>query len=98
MYLRIPKRLFICYIYLLNFIDKAQNGEIKSVEIQGNISLVRLWMVDFSIYAPRDPNLIETLNDNEVAINAKLSTWRIHCLVYLCLVSNAFLIMYGYSL
>ena len=37
--------------------------------------------VDFSTYAPRDPNLIETLNDNDVAINAKPEQSGMHPLL-----------------
>ena len=61
----------VTYTYS-TLLDKAQNGEIKSVEIQGNnIFGQTMDGVDFSTYAPRDPNLIETLNENQVAINAK---------------------------
>ena len=61
----------VTYTYS-TLLDKAQNGEIKSVEIQGNnIFGQTMDGIDFSTYAPRDPNLIETLNDNQVAINAK---------------------------
>ena len=37
--------------------------------------------VEFSTYAPRDPNLIETLNDNEVTINAKPEQSGMHPLL-----------------
>ena len=58
----------VTYTYS-TLLDKAQNGEIKSVEIQGNnIFGQTMDGVEFSTYAPRDPNLIETLNENEVAI------------------------------
>ena len=52
----------VTYTYS-TLLDKAQKGEIKSVEIQGNnIFGQTMDGVDFSTYAPRDPNLIETLN------------------------------------
>ena len=69
-------------------LDKAQNGEIKSVEIQGNnIFGQTMDGVDFSTYAPRDPNLIETLNDNQVAINAKPEQSGMHPLLSIFAVS-----------
>ena len=81
----------VTYTYS-TLLDKAQNGEIKSVEIQGNnIFGQTMDGVDFSTYAPRDPNLIETLNENQVAINAKPEQSGMHPLTkYICLlVSNA---------
>ena len=63
-------------------LDKAQNGEIKSVEIQGNnIFGQTMDGVEFSTYAPRDPNLIETLSQNEVTINAKPEQSGMHPLL-----------------
>ena len=71
----------VTYTYS-TLLDKAQNGEIKSVEIQGNnIFGQTMDGVDFSTYAPRDPNLIETLNDNQVAINAKPEQSGMHPLL-----------------
>ena len=61
----------VTYTYS-TLLDKAENGEIKSVEIQGNnIYGQTMDGINFSTYAPRDPNLIQTLNANKVAINAK---------------------------
>ncbi|MDB2371885.1 ATP-dependent zinc metalloprotease FtsH [Alphaproteobacteria bacterium] len=37
--------------------------------------------IDFSTYAPRDPNLIQTLNENNVAINAKPEQSGMHPLL-----------------
>jgi len=37
--------------------------------------------VNFSTYAPRDPNLIETLSENDVAINAKPEQSGMHPLL-----------------
>ena len=63
-------------------LEKTQNGEIKSVEIQGsNIYGQTIDGIDFSTYAPRDPNLIEKLNDNGVAINAKPEQSGMHPLL-----------------
>ena len=74
-------------------LDKAQNGEIKSVEIQGNnIFGQTMDGVEFSTYAPRDPNLIETLNDNQVAINAKPEQSGMHPLLH-CLGSQCFYLL-----
>ena len=71
----------VSYTYS-TLLDKAQNGEIKSVEIQGNnIFGQTMDGVDFTTYAPRDPNLIETLSDNEVAINAKPEQSGMHPLL-----------------
>ncbi len=71
----------VTYTYS-TLLDKAQNGEIKSVEIQGNNILGQTMDgVNFSTYAPRDPNLIETLSDNEVAINAKPEQSGMHPLL-----------------
>ncbi len=71
----------VTYTYS-TLLDKAQNGEIKSVEIQGNnIFGQTMDGVEFSTYAPRDPNLIETLSDNEVAINAKPEQSGMHPLL-----------------
>ncbi len=71
----------VSYTYS-TLLEKAQNGEIKSVEIQGNnIFGQTMDGVDFSTYAPRDPNLIETLNENQVAINAKPEQSGMHPLL-----------------
>ena len=71
----------VTYTYS-TLLDKAQNGEIKSVEIQGNnIYGQTMDGIDFSTYAPRDPNLIETLSKNDVAINAKPEQSGMHPLL-----------------
>ena len=71
----------VTYTYS-TLLDKAENGEIKSVEIQGNnIYGQTMDGVDFSTYAPRDPNLIESLNENNVAINAKPEQSGMHPLL-----------------
>ena len=71
----------VTYTYS-TLLDKAQNGEIKSVEIQGNnIYGQTMDGIDFSTYAPRDPNLIETLSNNDVAINAKPEQSGMHPLL-----------------
>ena len=71
----------VTYTYS-TLLDKAQNGEIKSVEIQGNnIFGQTMDGVEFSTYAPRDPNLIETLSENEVVINAKPEQSGMHPLL-----------------
>ena len=71
----------VTYTYS-SLLDKAQNGEIKSVEIQGNnIFGQTMDGVEFPTYAPRDPNLIETLSDNDVAINAKPEQSGMHPLL-----------------
>jgi cell division protease FtsH len=71
----------VTYTYS-TLLDKAENGEIKSVEIQGNnIYGQTMDGIDFSTYAPRDPNLIETLNENNVAINAKPEQSGMHPLL-----------------
>ena len=71
----------VSYTYS-TLLDKAQNGEIKSVEIQGNnIFGQTMDGVEFSTYAPRDPNLIETLSENEVTINAKPEQSGMHPLL-----------------
>ena len=63
-------------------LDKAENGEIKSVEIQGNnIYGQTMDGMNFSTYAPRDPNLIETLSQNNVSINAKPEQTGMHPLL-----------------
>ena len=71
----------VTYTYS-TLLDKAQSGEIKSVEIQGNnIYGQTMDGVNFSTYAPRDPNLIETLSKNDVAINAKPEQSGMHPLL-----------------
>jgi cell division protease FtsH len=71
----------VTYTYS-TLLDKAENGEIKSVEIQGNnIYGQTMDGIDFSTYAPRDPNLIQTLNENNVAINAKPEQSGMHPLL-----------------
>ena len=71
----------VTYTYS-TLLDKAQSGEIKSVEIQGNnIYGQTMDGVNFSTYAPRDPNLIETLSENDVAINAKPEQSGMHPLL-----------------
>ena len=71
----------VTYTYS-TLLDKAENGEIKSVEIQGNnIYGQTIDGIDFSTYAPRDPNLIQTLNENNVAINAKPEQSGMHPLL-----------------
>ncbi len=71
----------ITYTYS-TLLNKAQTGEIKSVEIQGNNILGQTMDgVEFTTYAPRDPNLIETLSDNGVAINAKPEQSGMHPLL-----------------
>ena len=71
----------VTYTYS-TLLDKAENGEVKSVEIQGNnIYGETMDGIDFSTYAPRDPNLIETLNENNVAINAKPEQSGMHPLL-----------------
>jgi cell division protease FtsH len=71
----------ITYTYS-TLLNKAQTGEIKSVEIQGNnIYGQTMDGVEFTTYAPRDPNLIETLSDNGVAINAKPEQSGMHPLL-----------------
>ena len=81
----------VTYTYS-TLLDKAQNGEIKSVEIQGNnIYGQTMDGIDFSTYAPRDPNLIETLSNNDVAINAKPEQSGMHPLLSIFVsVPNAF--------
>ena len=71
----------VTYTYS-TLLDKAENGEIKSVEIQGNnIYGQTMDGINFSTYAPRDPNLIQTLNENKVAINAKPEQSGMHPLL-----------------
>ena len=71
----------VTYTYS-TLLDKAENGEIKSVEIQGNnIYGQTMDGINFSTYAPRDPNLIQTLNANKVAINAKPEQSGMHPLL-----------------
>ena len=71
----------VTYTYS-TLLDKAENGEIKSVEIQGNnIYGQTVDGINFSTYAPRDPNLIQTLNANKVAINAKPEQSGMHPLL-----------------
>jgi len=71
----------VTYTYS-TLLDKAENGEIKSVEIQGNnIYGQTMDGIYFSTYAPRDPNLIQTLNENNVAINAKPEQSGMHPLL-----------------
>src|SRR5210317_304037 len=71
----------VTYTYS-TLLDKAENGEIKSVEIQGNnIYGQTMDGIDFSTYAPWDPNLIQTLNENNVAINAKPEQSGMHPLL-----------------
>ena len=71
----------VTYTYS-TLLDKAQNGEIKSVEIQGNNIFGQTMDGDeFSTYAPRDPNLIETLSKNDVTINAKPEQSGMHPLL-----------------
>src|SRR5210317_2178178 len=71
----------VTYTYS-TLLDKAENGEIKSIEIQGNnIYGQTIDGIDFSTYAPRDPNLIQTLNENNVAINAKPEQSGMHPLL-----------------
>jgi cell division protease FtsH len=71
----------VTYTYS-TLLDKAENGEIKSVEIQGNnIYGQTMDDINFSTYAPRDPNLIQTLNANKVAINAKPEQSGMHPLL-----------------
>jgi cell division protease FtsH len=71
----------VTYTYS-TLLDKAENGEIKSVEIQGNnIYGQTMDGINFSTYATRDPNLIQTLNANKVAINAKPEQSGMHPLL-----------------
>ena len=71
----------VTYTYS-TLLDKAENGEIKSVEIQGNnIYGQTMDGINFSTYAPRDPNLIQTFNANKVAINAKPEQSGMHPLL-----------------
>ena len=71
----------VTYTYS-TLLDKAENGEIKSVEIQGNnIYGQTMDGINFSTYAPRDPNLIQALNANKVAINAKPEQSGMHPLL-----------------
>ena len=71
----------VTYTYS-TLLDKAENGEIKSIEIQGNnIYGQTMDGINFSTYAPRDPNLIQTLNANKVAINAKPEQSGMHPLL-----------------
>ena len=71
----------VTYTYS-TLLDKAENGEIKSVEIQGNnIYGQTMDGINFSTYSPRDPNLIQTLNANKVAINAKPEQSGMHPLL-----------------
>ena len=71
----------VTYTYS-TLLDKAENGEIKSVEIQGNnIYGQTMDGINFSTFAPRDPNLIQTLNANKVAINAKPEQSGMHPLL-----------------
>ena len=52
-------------------LDKAENGDIKSVEIQGNnIKGVYSNGKSFITYSPNDPNLIEKLSSKGVSISA----------------------------
>ena len=63
----------VTYTYS-TLLDKAENGEIKSVEIQGNnIKGVYSNGNNFTTYAPNDPNLIEKLSDkvNSFTPNSK---------------------------
>ena len=60
----------ITYTYS-TLLNKAQTGEIKSVEIQGNnIKGVYSNGKSFITYSPNDPNLIEKLSSKGVSISA----------------------------
>ena len=65
-----------------NFLEQANQGKIKSVEIKGNnIFGETLDGIKFSTYAPRDPNLIEKLSNKNVQIGASPEQSGMHPLL-----------------
>ncbi|MAV81913.1 MAG: cell division protein FtsH [Pelagibacteraceae bacterium] len=64
------------------FLEKTNRGQIKSVEIKGNnIYGETIDGINFTSYAPRDPNLIEKLSNSNVAIEASAEDSGMHPLL-----------------
>ena len=60
------------------FMAEVEGGRVTDVTIEGNSISGHLANSEqpFSTYAPNDPDLVRTLRDNKVAINAKPVTER----------------------